>query len=633
MKLFRRILIIVLSLFIIFVLCAVVLIKTFDINRYRDSLMDELSARVGRDVSVEKLSLSFSPVKGLGLYIEGIKMMEDASFSSKVFLSIDRIKLDVDVLTYLKEKRIHVSSVWIKSPLIRVVRNQEGKMNVRQFSYIPQETTVEEVDFSQRVMERIKPVAPKGPAMSLPPLSIASLNVNGGSVVLEDRTQEIPVEMEISRVSFIVKDFSLQDSFVFKGACAFLSDRQNIQIQGKANIDLNKNQAHLNDVNVNVDFAAVSLKKIIEIFPDVAQLGLEDGLEGRSETVIRQMVVGSEGLLDFEAEGEVSGARVVFEKDPLPIGDIYFRYNVTENDLEISEWVVWIGSGTVLGQARVSDYLMRKKYFVDGTITDVPLERFVSRVDPEVKFMGQLDGEFYIQGQGFAPEDIDETLDGNGRLLISKGRLRDVNILRLVFDQISMLPGLAERMEASLPERYREQISRSDTLFGKIETSFVVQKDGIRINEMEVVADSFMLSGQGAIDFQQNIRMKTNIFVPEDLSRSMIESVEELAPLRDDDGRIRIPLKEYQGPAAQLQIFPDLEYVGKKTIIDRGRKEIRKLLFKALDLDKSEGEQSPVRDSSESAEDGQKEEAAPPVQIQQKTLEEQLIDNILDSIF
>jgi hypothetical protein len=133
-----------------------------------------------------------------------------------------------------------------------------------------------------------------------------------------------------------------------------------------------------------------------------------------------------------------------------------------------------------------------------------------------------------------------------------------------------------------------------------------------------VVADAFSVMAKGSCDLAQNVAIKADFYISSTLSKAIVADVKELSALQEDSGEIKIPLTSYNGKLSSLKIYPDLEYLGKKIIVNRGKQELQKLLGNVL----GKGE------SSTSTPDGQNStsdtEAKP---------EEQIIKGVLDSIF
>jgi len=84
----------------------------------------------------------------------------------------------------------------------------------------------------------------------------------------------------------------------------------------------------------------------------------------------------------------------------------------------------------------------------------------------------------------------------------------------------------------------------------------LIQNGGVTFHPLRLDAEDFWLISNGNVSFAQNINMTSDIFMPVDLSESMVAAVEEFSFLQDDEKRIHIPLVPYSGPINSIKTFP-----------------------------------------------------------------------------
>ncbi len=215
------------------------------------------------------------------------------------------------------------------------------------------------------------------------------------------------------------------------------------------------------------------------------------------------------------------------------------------------------------------------------------------------------------------PSDIQQgwpvlrSLQAQGRVVVDEGRLMNLNILRVLLDKISMIPNLSERIEENLPPQYREKLKRNGTVLKKMELDFKIHDGRIAVDNAQIASDVFLLTAKGGLDWQQNLNVQATVFIPADLSSGMLAGAGELKGLLEKDGRIKIPLKPYNGKMSSVKLLPDLRYLGARILRTTGKQEIRKLLDKVF----NRGEDAPEIPGSV-REQGEK-----------------IIENIFDSIF
>ena len=112
------------------------------------------------------------------------------------------------------------------------------------------------------------------------------------------------------------------------------------------------------------------------------------------------------------------------------------------------------------------------------------------------------------------------------------------------------------------------------------------------------------MAASGNLGLDQNLVLAADLFIPTDLATSMISSVPELSYLSDTSGRIHIPFKPYQGKLQNTGLYPDVEELARKVLQNRGKEELKRAIFRALDI-----EETPVNPSSPRGASGQREPA------------------------
>ncbi len=140
----------------------------------------------------------------------------------------------------------------------------------------------------------------------------------------------------------------------------------------------------------------------------------------------------------------------------------------------------------------------------------------------------------------------------------------------------------------------------------------------IKLEPIEIEADGFLFSGKGEIDFQQRLALEGLFFIPSDLSSSMVENVSQLQYLLDENEEIRIPLK-VSGKAPEIKFAVDLEYIGNKFIEKKTSEGLEKILDKLL--------------GKESLPEGEDAENSDAPEEEEKSAEQEMIENIFDAIF
>lgn len=106
---------------------AVVLIPFFvNADTFRPMLQNQLSAALGRRITLGHLSLSlFSG----SLVAENISIADDPAFSSAPFLQAKTLRVGIDVAPFLFHRQLNVRNLTIESPSIQLIHAQDGRWN------------------------------------------------------------------------------------------------------------------------------------------------------------------------------------------------------------------------------------------------------------------------------------------------------------------------------------------------------------------------------------------------------------------------------------------------------------------------------------------------------------------------
>ena len=323
MKIFKTIVIIGLALIMLGSVGLFILIKTFDAGRFKDQLTSQLSAQLNRKVEMEKLNLSFSLFQGFFLAVEKFQVADDAKFSNGPLLSVGEIRLDVNILTFLTERKVVVSHITVISPEINLVRNADGIVNIQALG--PKEKITSPVEEKRDPSAAAPaPSGKKAPAdkkeiPNLPQLLIRAIRLENGKLTFVDKVEEPSITITIDGIALHVVDLSSTSPFKFTLGSSVLSQNQNLEIKGQGQLDLKTQQVRLDDVKINFDLSAITMSELEKAAPSLkpSELGLT--IKGKMDTVVSQMVAGPEGLLLLAATGKISNAKIDAPKVPLSV--------------------------------------------------------------------------------------------------------------------------------------------------------------------------------------------------------------------------------------------------------------------------------------------------------------------------
>ncbi len=622
MKILKKIIIAIFIFFVIFSVGVAIFLKTFNVNAYKPKIIDEAKKAIGRDIGIGRLSLSWSFPLGVSVKADDLRIADNPRYSAEDFLTVKELILGVDILPFLIKRQIVISSTYVKSPRFILIKDESGQFNVQTFSIqaVSKDLSFSTKDFLPNLFEGEAFAATAQSAQNPPNLFVKSIRLEDGVVIFKDKTFDPLFEIKISQIRAAIDQLSLTRPFDFSIELALLSSKRNVSAQGMAQVDLEKESIVFRDVRANGDLSQISVDLVKQSFPMLGNLELKEEMKGKFQLGIKEMIVGSKGLSALQFEGMLDKGRLALKQLPLSLDQIHADIQGTESDMTLQDFSLNLGSGKIEARGKVLDYLKGQEFHGQAKASGIDLGEVLPQDQP-MQFQGKLFAEFELEkAASYESQDILRALAGKGSVEIREGKLVGANILRIVLDKMSMLPGLVEAVEANLPENYREALKSEDTIFKEIRLDTRVKNGALFIDTADVITDAFRLSGKGKVSFSQELDLEAAIAIPQDLSRIMVSSVEGLEYLLDNSGEIVIPVR-VAGKIPALVFVPDLEYLGKRILMNRGRQELEKVLDKVFGAPNEEAGSSPPSSPQTSGEP------------QEKSPEEELIGTILDKIF
>jgi AsmA protein len=181
-------------------------------NTFRPTLETQLSAALGRKVTLGHLSFSFFSGS---LVADNISIADDPAFSSKPFLQAQSLRIGVEVAPLLFHRQLLVTSFVADSPSINLVRNAHGVWN---FSNIGSAAASRTQNTQQE--------------SALPNFTVGQMKVQNGTAVVSDVPSTGP-PFTYSKLNLSVQQFSFAKAFPFVLSAA-LPGGGSLDVKGNA---------------------------------------------------------------------------------------------------------------------------------------------------------------------------------------------------------------------------------------------------------------------------------------------------------------------------------------------------------------------------------------------------------------
>ncbi len=608
MRFVKIILMLVVVVIAVAIVAGIIFVKTFDINRFKPQIISEVGKALNREVDFERAGLGFSLRQGISLKIANLSVSDDPVFGKDNFFAVKNVSLAVNLLKLVFDKEVNVPNVLIDSPRITIIRKKDGSINA---------STIAQSSRAQ------KPEAVTA-AVALPAILLSSIKGNNGVLTFVDQTFQPPLNVDISELSFSLSDVSLTRPFPFVAEGSVLSAKKNVKLEGNAQINLKTGEVIISELKGTTQLADILLEKIPVAFPMIKTAVLPVSVDGRLDLLINNLTAVAGGLTTIAGEVSLSSGSLKLKEMSLPIKDGNIHMNITEKDLIIDKASFSVGQGIINASGSVKDYLLRQEYNIEGDAKNLLIQDLIAQDKSPVKAEGLVSGKIKLNGQGFSPEALKSALSADALLSVIQARLKDINVLRTVLDKISVIPGLAQRVEEGLSQRYKEKLTQKDTAISDISLPVSLKNGNITVDNISLGADEFLFNGSGQAGLDSSYSIEGLFLIPQELSASMGMQVSELQYLFNNDKQISIPLK-ISGKAGEPKFSVDAEYIAEKLLKD----QLKQQIFKALDKALGTEEQTPT--------ETQQNTPATQENIQQpdakKPTTEDIVTDVLDSIF
>jgi len=538
------------------------------------SLVDTFSVAGSLGYESEKSNVSFDGQLGVDLETQSVDLNDTV------------IKMDLAQIPFadLKEKLQPLKDI----PFPEVLKGQ-AEVNLKELSAGPQGLTSLKADVA----------------------------LKEGEVSMKEVTPGI--SFTASKISADIKNFRLGLPFGFDVNLAYLHDEPNIHAKGTAVFHLEDQSVSIKDAVAEADLSTLSMERLRPTVAALKDVPLPERLKGDLNAVIAHATAGPKGLSALSGNGSLKNWEVKLKELAVPVRGTETNFKMTENRFAIDDLQAALGKGQIAGKINVADYMTSQDFDFSAEIKGFDLAEILDQKDAPVKVEGLVFGNVAAKGQA---ANID-SITGEGNFEVREAKLKDLNVLKTVLDKISFLPNVSSRVEAKIPENYKQKLKNKDTEIRKITAPLAIANGSATFDPIIVEADEFIFSGQCQAGFDQKYALDGKVKIPMELSAAMGEGIEELKYLYDENNNISLPVhvtgKGADAPmVAVTQTAIDMT---KNAMRNEGKKQLEKVLNKVLGANEqasSSGEQS--------------QEKGTPSQ-EQKSPGSQIIDGIFDKIF
>lgn len=543
-----------------------------DVDRFRPVILQKMEEQLGRPVRLGKISLGWR--RGIALELKELAVYPGPQPEGEPAVRVERVSAVLKILPLLR-RDVQLSSVALIGPRVHIVRTPSGSIDVEGVTPLP-----------AKAAPPAGPQAPAPAAAQAKPASflIRFFEIKEGRVRFTDRSAHAPLEVELRDVDLSVTDLSSTRPSEFECRLTAFSGGPNLYARGRIVPPAGGRPPALERFRFETDLARLNVEELLRAFPALQGSGLGQEMEGRIEAVVDRVELDPRGIGEAEAQIRLSAGKVRLAQMKAPLQDLEFEAVAQGGQLSLNALSGRVGGGSFSARGAVKGFSSPQPAgTIQAKAEGLALEDLLAPAGPgEPALKGQLSCSFGGDFQGVSWPEISRSLSGDGWIHLENGVLSNVNLLREVFDRLTLIPGLTDTLLARLPPSYQERIAARDTRFEPIQMEVAVQAGVLSFRELRVATDSFSLTGSGQLDLAGALRLPAVIQVEPDLSEAIFRSVEELRFLADAQGRMEIPVL-VQGNLPRVSAVPDLGYVATRLAASKGQELIGELLQKVFE--------------------------------------------------
>ena len=223
--------------------------------------------------------------------------------------------------------------------------------------------------------------------------------------------------------------------------------------------------------------------------------------------------------VEGNARGDFSTPRLsarITSSDGVLYGAAYRNLDLmagyADSRLTAAPLTVAIFSGSLVASGGVT-MGPRPQFNVDANLRGIDVHQAFLAIDPKTqrRLRGFVTGNVNLVGAGKDWNTIKPTLNGNGALVLTNGRVAGVNIVAVAIDKIASAPGVSQIVNATFLSDHRGMLADPDTEVKYARSTFVLANQRFTTHDLTVDSDDYGITGDGWFDLDNNISMSMDI--------------------------------------------------------------------------------------------------------------------------
>lgn len=472
-------------------------------------------------------------------------------------------------------------------------------------------------------------------------LGTMSVDVNWDKGAVSIKEVAPGISFAASQIALALTNISMGGPIGFNVKAAYLSDQNNIDLTGTAIVDPATSAIQLKDTAFKTDLSMWSMDKLKASVASVKDVPLPETLKGLFNIQVQEATAGPKGLVSLLTAGTLTDATFKLKELTVPVNIQNVKFQADGTNAKLDDIIISLGKGLIKIKANIAQYIANPTFDTEATIEGLDLAEIIDPKMVPVKVQGVVNAAIKAQGEA---ANI-QTITGGGTFELKDGVLKDLNVIKSVFDaiKIPLLPNLSSMVMSSLPEEYRKQFEKPDTDLKSVKAAATIAQGSADLTAIDVESDLFMFTGTGQAGFDQSYKVDGGFNITKDLSTLLVKDLENpFSYMRNEQDLVSFPVhvKGKGAAAPQFEVEAILKDVVQNAVKSKGKEELGNFLNKVLQKngiqtqpqtpgspDTTDNSTAPVNDPNDQTQTDNT--PAEP----QKSTGEQLVDGLFGTIF
>lgn len=463
-----------------------------DLNKYQDQYKPIIEEALNRKVQLQDIRLTVWP--RIGARVAGFAVLDDPAFSSGPFASLSSLDVGVKLMPLLSGK-VEVEEITLRDPVITVVKNKKGVLNVATIGKPGKAAPTEP--------SRAPIPSTEGPLKILALLAVDQVSIAGGKMTYRDLSAATPTEYVLQDVDFLLKSVRLGQT---------------------PSLHLDTIVQPLN-LPVRLDGTFGPLKETTDI--DAINFLLT---VGKTEFTITGKASGQNATVNIGSPA-VNTANLPMAlplAKPIEIKNLQVAAEVKGREATLNNLSLQLFDGQMKGQAKLVTGSDAPPFTSSLTVQGVQIGPALDAVaTTNLSVSGTAGADLSLKGRGFSMPDLTKALEGTGHVGVKDGKVEGVNLLQ---EALAILEVVG--LSVGDPKA---------TVFSTIETDLAIKQGIVTVQRLLMDSHDFQATGGGTISFDQRLNLAVRMNLSQDVSRK-IAGLSPVAKFAMKDGRLSLPL-------------------------------------------------------------------------------------------